>query len=134
VVYIVKGGKKKEVKLIALEAEAVFSLYIPATGEGTSFESFAEIIAHLRAPNGCPWDREQTHETLRKHMLEESYEAISAIDSGNFVDMREEFGDLLLQVVLQSQIANEEGQFNINQVVQGIYSKIVRRHPHVFGE
>jgi tetrapyrrole methylase family protein/MazG family protein len=134
VVYIVKGGKKKEAKLIALEAEAGFSLYIPATGEGTSFESFAEIVAHLRAPNGCPWDREQTHETLRKHMLEESYEAISAIDSGDFVDMREEFGDLLLQVVLQSQIANEEGQFNINQVVQGIYSKIVRRHPHVFGD
>jgi tetrapyrrole methylase family protein / MazG family protein len=134
VVYIVKGGKKKEVKLIAFEAETGFSLYIPATGEGTSFESFAEIVAHLRAPNGCPWDREQTHETLRKHMLEESYEAISAIDSGDFVDMREEFGDLLLQVVLQSQIANEEGQFNINQVIQGIYSKIVRRHPHVFGD
>jgi tetrapyrrole methylase family protein/MazG family protein len=109
-------------------------LYIPALGEGTSFESFSEIIAHLRAPNGCPWDREQTHETLRKHLLEESYEAISAIDSGDFADMREEFGDLLLQVVLQSQIATEEGEFNVNEVVQGIHSKIVRRHPHVFGE
>ena len=109
-------------------------LYIPALSEGTSFESFAEIIAHLRAPDGCPWDREQTHETLRKHLLEEAYEAISAIDSGDFADMREEFGDLLLQVVLQSQIANEEGQFNVNQVVQGIHSKIVRRHPHVFGD
>jgi tetrapyrrole methylase family protein/MazG family protein len=110
------------------------SLYIPELGEGTSFESFAEIVAHLRAPNGCPWDREQTHETLRKHLLEESYEAIAAIDSGDFADMREEFGDLLLQVVLQSQIANEEGQFNVNQVIQGIHSKIVRRHPHVFGD
>jgi tetrapyrrole methylase family protein/MazG family protein len=109
-------------------------LYIPALGEGTSFESFVEIVAHLRAPDGCPWDKEQTHETLRKHLLEETYEAISAIDSGDFTDMREEFGDLLLQVVLQSQIANEEGQFNINQVVQGIHSKIVRRHPHVFGD
>ena len=109
-------------------------LYVPALGEGTSFESFAEIVAHLRAPNGCPWDREQTHETLRKHLLEESYEAISAIDSGDFRDMREEFGDLLLQVVLQSQIANEEGQFNVNQVIHGIHSKIVRRHPHVFGD
>ena len=88
----------------------------------------------MRAPNGCPWDREQTHETLRKHLLEESYEAISAIDSGDFTDMREEFGDLLLQIVLQSQIANEEGQFNVNQVVHGIHSKIVRRHPHVFGD
>lgn len=109
-------------------------LYVPALGEGTSFESFAEIVAHLRAPYGCPWDREQTHETLRKHLLEESYEAISAIDSGDFADMREEFGDLLLQVVLQSQIANEEQQFNVNQVIHGIHSKIVRRHPHVFGE
>lgn len=110
------------------------SLYIPPLGDGTSFESFAEIVAHLRAPNGCPWDREQTHESLRKHLLEESYEAIAAIDSGDFADMREEFGDLLLQVVLQSQIANEEDQFNINQVIQGIHSKIVRRHPHVFGD
>lgn len=134
VVCVVKGKEKKEERLSEIGAEANFDLYVPAMGEGTSFEAFAEIIAHLRAPNGCPWDREQTHETLRKHMLEESYEAISAIDSGDFVDMREEFGDLLLQVVLQSQIANEESQFNINQVVQGIYSKIVRRHPHVFGD
>jgi tetrapyrrole methylase family protein / MazG family protein len=133
-IYVVKEGKKKEERLGEVGADAGFSLYIPALGEGTSFESFVEVTAHLRAPNGCPWDREQTHESLRKHVLEESYEAIAAIDSGNFVDMREEFGDLLLQVVLQSQIANEEGQFNVNQVVQGIYSKIVRRHPHVFGD
>ena len=108
--------------------------FIPSLADGTSFESFAEIIAHLRAPNGCPWDREQTHETLRKHLLEESYETIAAIDAGDFNSMREEFGDLLLQIVLQAQIANEEGQFNINQVIQGIYSKIIRRHPHVFGD
>lgn len=130
-------GKIIEEVLGELSGEAFsekLCLYIPALGEGTSFESFAEIVAHLRAPDGCPWDREQTHETLRKHLLEESYEAISAIDSGNFTDMREEFGDLLLQVVLQSQIANEEGQFNVNQVVEGIHSKIVRRHPHVFGD
>ena len=109
-------------------------MYVPALGEGTSFESFAEIVAHLRAPDGCPWDKEQTHESLRKHLLEESYEAIAAIDSGDFNSMREEFGDLLLQAVLQSQIANDEGQFNINQVIHGIHSKIVRRHPHVFGD
>ncbi len=108
--------------------------FIPALGEGTSFESFAEIVAHLRAPNGCPWDREQTHESLRKHLLEESYEAISAIDSNDFTDMREEFGDLLLQIVLQAQIANEEKQFNVNEVIQDIHAKIVRRHPHVFGD
>jgi tetrapyrrole methylase family protein/MazG family protein len=137
VVFVISGEQKKEERIMEL-GEAGWSgdlvLYIPPLGEGTSFESFAEIVAHLRAPNGCPWDREQTHETLRKHLLEESYEAISAIDSGDFADMREEFGDLLLQVVLQSQIANEEQQFNINQVIQGIHSKIVRRHPHVFGD
>src|SRR6266496_492037 len=137
VIFVVEEGKKKEERLIEFGDNGFperFSLYVPALGEGTSFESFAEIVAHLRAPNGCPWDREQTHESLRKHLLEESYEAISAIDSGDFVDMREEFGDLLLQVVLQSQIANEEGEFNVNQVIHGIHSKIVRRHPHVFGD
>lgn len=136
-VYVTKGAKKREERIETISGDDFSEdtcLYLPPLGEGTSFESFAEIVAHLRAPNGCPWDREQTHQTLRKHLLEESYEAISAIDSGDFVDMREEFGDLLLQVVLQSQIANEEGQFNINQVVQGIYSKIIRRHPHVFGD
>lgn len=137
VVYIVESGKKKEERLGELgEDNYSESLcwYITPLGEGTSFESFAEIIAHLRAPYGCPWDREQTHESLRKHLLEESYETIAAIDSGDFTSMREEFGDLLLQVVLQAQIANEEGQFNVNQVIEGIYSKIIWRHPHVFGD
>jgi tetrapyrrole methylase family protein/MazG family protein len=136
-VFLVEGGKARAEKLTESTAHSFSEktcLYVPALEEGTSFESFAEIVAHLRAPNGCPWDREQTHETLRKHLLEESFEAISAIDSGDFSDMREEFGDLLLQIVLQAQIANEEGQFNVNQVIQGIHSKIVRRHPHVFGE
>ncbi len=137
VVYFIESGKQKEESIEAMGGDDFSEntcIYVPALSEGTSFESFAEIVAHLRAPNGCPWDREQTHESLRKHLLEEAYEAITAIDSGDFADMREEFGDLLLQIVLQSQIANEEGQFNVNQVVQGIYSKIVRRHPHVFGE
>jgi tetrapyrrole methylase family protein/MazG family protein len=109
-------------------------LFVPSLGKGTSLEAFQEVVAHLRAPNGCPWDREQTHESLRKHMLEESYEAIAAIDSGNFSAMREEFGDLLLQVMLNSQIASEEGEFTFNDVVKGVYDKIIRRHPHVFGE
>jgi tetrapyrrole methylase family protein/MazG family protein len=137
-VHVVGDGKQKEVRIDELSEDdfsANACLYVPALAEGTSFESFAEIVAHLRAPeDGCPWDKEQTHESLRKHLLEESYEAISAIDSGDFISMREEFGDMLLQVVLQSQIANDENQFNVNQVVQGIYSKIVRRHPHVFGD
>jgi tetrapyrrole methylase family protein/MazG family protein len=110
------------------------SLYVPSLGEGTSLEAFQEVVAHLRAPNGCPWDREQTHASLRKHLLEESYEALTAIDSGDFKAMREEFGDLLLQIMLNSQIAAEDGEFTINDVVKGIYDKIIRRHPHVFGE
>jgi len=137
VVFLAEGEKRKEERLGELGGDDFSDgtcLFVPALGEGTSFESFVEIVAHLRAPNGCPWDKEQTHETLRKHLLEESYEAISAIDSADFADMREEFGDLLLQIVLQSQIANEEGQFNVNQVAQGIHLKIVRRHPHVFGD
>ena len=137
VIYVVHDGRKKEERIESISGDDIpeaTCFYVPPLGEGTSFESFAEIVAHLRAPYGCPWDREQTHETLRKHLLEESYEAISAIDSGDFTDMREEFGDLLLQVVLQSQIANEERQFNVNQVIQGIHAKIVRRHPHVFGD
>ncbi len=112
---------------------ALTSLYVPPLGEGTSLEAFQEIVAHLRAPNGCPWDRKQTHASLRQHLLEESYEALEAIDSGDFGAMREEFGDLLLQIMLNSQIASEEGEFTANQVIQGIYDKIVRRHPHIFG-
>jgi tetrapyrrole methylase family protein/MazG family protein len=137
IVQWVSEGKRIEERLDEMNGKLFGNdvcLYVSSLGEGTSFESFAEIVAHLRAPDGCPWDKEQTHETLRKHLLEETYEAISAIDSGDFTDMREEFGDLLLQIVLQSQIANEEGLFNVNQVVQGIHSKIVRRHPHVFGD
>jgi tetrapyrrole methylase family protein/MazG family protein len=110
------------------------SLYVPPLEAGTSFEAFQEIVAHLRAPNGCPWDREQTHESLRTHLLEESYEALEAIDAGDVDGMHEEFGDLLLQVVLHAQIANEEGEFSINSVIKKIHDKIVRRHPHVFGE
>lgn len=138
VIQVVESGKSKEERELGGLENFDFSgstcWYVPSLGEGTSFESFAEIVAHLRAPNGCPWDREQTHESLRKHLLEEAYEAISAIDSGDFSHMREEFGDLLLQIVLQSQIANEEEQFNVNQVIRDIHAKIVRRHPHVFGD
>jgi len=137
VVQWIFGSEKREERIEELDG-ADFSgdscLYIPPLREGTSFEAFAEIVAHLRAPDGCPWDMEQTHESLRRHLLEEAYEAISAIDSGDFADMKEEFGDLLLQIVLQSQIASEENQFNMNQVIHGIHSKIVRRHPHVFGD
>ena len=110
------------------------SLYLPPLEKGTSFEAFQEIIAHLRAPNGCPWDREQTHQTLRTNLLEETYEALEALDTDDPAKMREEFGDLLLQLTLHAQIANEYGEFNFAQVIKQIYDKIIRRHPHVFGD
>lgn len=136
VVKIVESGKWKEERLIDFgnDFSSVINLYIPSLGEGTSFESFAEIVAHLRAPDGCPWDKEQTHQTLRKHLLEESYETISAMDSNNPNEMCEEFGDLLLQIVLNAQIASEAKEFNATQVIKHIYDKIIRRHPHVFGD
>lgn len=109
-------------------------LYVPPLGEGTSFEAFQEIVAHLRAPNGCPWDREQTHESLRPHLMGEAYEALAAMDSGDPAEMSEEFGDLLLQIVLNAQIASEEGEFTMADVFKGIYDKIIRRHPHVFSD
>jgi tetrapyrrole methylase family protein/MazG family protein len=110
------------------------TLYLPALQPGCSFEAFQEIIARLRAPDGCPWDRQQTHQTLRTHLLEETYEALSALDADDQQHMREEFGDLLLQIVLHAQIASESGEFSMVQVIKGIYDKIIRRHPHVFGD
>lgn len=109
-------------------------LYIPSLGENTAFEDFQELIAHLRAPEGCPWDREQTHQTLRTNLLEETYEVLAAIDQGDVKAMQEEFGDLLLQIVLHAQIAAEYGEFNMSDVIHGIHTKLVRRHPHVFGD
>jgi tetrapyrrole methylase family protein/MazG family protein len=110
------------------------SLYVPPLGPATSFEAFQEVIAHLRAPNGCPWDREQTHRSLRPYLMEETYEVLTALDAGDVDALQEELGDLLLQIVLHAQIAQEEGEFTIADVLQGVNNKIVYRHPHVFGE
>jgi tetrapyrrole methylase family protein/MazG family protein len=110
------------------------SLYLPPLGDFTSFEGFQDLIAHLRAPEGCPWDREQTHLTLRTNLLEEAYETITAIDNEDPKEMQEEFGDLLLQIVLQTQIASEGGEFTMADVIRGIHTKLVRRHPHVFSD
>jgi len=93
-----------------------------------------EIMRRLRAPDGCPWDREQSLESLKKNLVEETYEVIDAIDSGDRSLLREELGDLLLQVVFQSQICAEEGAFDFQAVAQSIADKLVRRHPHVFGD
>lgn len=109
-------------------------LYLPPLGSDTSFERFQEIVARLRAPDGCPWDRQQTHASLRRYLLEETYETLGAIDSESVEGMREELGDLLLQIVLHAQIAVEEGEFSMAEVLQAITRKLVRRHPHVFGE
>ncbi|HNT55298.1 MAG TPA: nucleoside triphosphate pyrophosphohydrolase [Anaerolineaceae bacterium] len=110
------------------------ALYIPALGEGTSLEAFHEVVAHLRAPDGCPWDRKQTHASLRPYLLEETYEALAALDAAQSDKMAEEFGDLLLQIVLHAQIASEAGTFRLADILQGVTSKIIRRHPHVFGD
>lgn len=97
------------------------------------FETLVEIIARLRAPDGCPWDREQTHASLREFLLQESYEVLAALDEGNSEKLCQELGDLLLQIVLHTQIATEAGEFKLSDVMQGINTKLIRRHPHVFG-
>lgn len=100
----------------------------------TAIEQLRAVVARLRAPDGCPWDREQTHSTLRKDLLEEAHEVVEAIDNKDDAHLREELGDLLLQVVMHSQIAGEEGRFDFDAVAAGIAEKLIRRHPHVFGE
>lgn len=109
-------------------------LYIPPLAPDAATEAFQEVVAHLRAPDGCPWDKEQTLESLGPSLLEESYEALDALDSGDMDGLREELGDMLLIIFMLSQIASEEGEFALADVVQGIHRKIVYRHPHVFGE
>jgi MazG family protein len=101
---------------------------------GAWFEKLVEVMARLRAPGGCPWDREQTHATLRTYLIEEAYEVLEALDGADDVKFAEELGDLLLQVVFHAQMADEEGRFTIVDVIREIYEKMIRRHPHVFGE
>lgn len=101
---------------------------------GERFERFVKIIAALRAPDGCPWDRAQTHETLKKYFLEETGEAVEAIDNHDDENLCEELGDVLLQIVLHAQIASEGDRFNIDDVIRGISQKMIRRHPWVFGD
>lgn len=112
------------------------SVYIPARkkDERFDFTPFTEIMRRLREPGGCPWDREQTPESLRKHILEEAYEVIEAIDTGDKELLCEELGDLLLQIVFQARIAEETGSFSMQDVIDGISEKMIRRHPHIFGD
>lgn len=99
-----------------------------------AFDQFVATISALRAPDGCPWDREQTHQSIAHNMIEEAYEAVDAIESKDVAHLREELGDVLLQVVLQSQIAQDAGEFSIEDVAADVNAKMVRRHPHVFGD
>jgi tetrapyrrole methylase family protein / MazG family protein len=101
---------------------------------GKKFEELVALVAKLRGPEGCPWDREQNFETLKPMLLEEAYEVLEALDSGNRSDFCGELGDLLFQVVFHAQLGAEEGSFRIEDVIQRILSKMIRRHPHVFGD
>ncbi len=106
-------------------------------GENNPKELFAEsvaIMARLRAPGGCPWDREQTFSTIRKYTLEETYEVLDAIEREHWADLADELGDLLLQVLFYAEMASEAGYFSISDVLSGLNRKLIRRHPHVFGE
>jgi tetrapyrrole methylase family protein/MazG family protein len=126
--------KKKVRKPLKQRASAA---KIPAARKesaGLWFERLIKLQARLRAPDGCPWDVEQTHLTLRTYLIEEAYEVLEALESGNDAKFAEELGDLLLQVVFHAQIATEQGRFTAADVVREIHQKMVRRHPHVFGE
>ncbi len=106
----------------------------PIVSMSSPIDRLREIVAQLRSPDGCPWDREQTHQSLKPHLVEECYELIDAIDAGNDEELKEELGDLLLQVVLHSQMASEASRFTLDEVATTIADKLVNRHPHVFGE
>lgn len=113
-------------------------VYVPAADRDEvhyrTFEKLHEIVSVLRSPEGCPWDREQTHRSLRKYFIEEVFEAVETIDNEDIDAMREELGDVLLQIMLHSQIEEEQGRFSVYDVIAGLSEKLVRRHPHVFGE
>lgn len=145
VTIVTAAGSKDEqiinVPLYELDRNAkvsnLTSVYIPpVTDEEILYKNFAklrEIIAVLRSPNGCPWDKEQTHESLKRYLIEETYEVIDAIDKGDIDNLIEELGDVLLQVMLHAQIGEDEGYFTIDDVIEGLSAKMIRRHPHVFG-
>jgi MazG family protein len=124
--------------LITMNADALTDA-LPAQAcsepsEGGPLQELRAIVARLRAPGGCPWDREQTHASLRGGLLEEAYEVVEALDRAEDADLCEELGDLLLQVVMHCQIAAEEGRFDLDDAARVVSEKLVRRHPHVFGE
>ena len=107
---------------------------VPSSRQGERLLDLVRVMARLRGPGGCPWDREQTHASLARHLLEETHETLDAIDAGDGDRLREELGDVLLQVVFHAQMAADEEAWDVDDVAQGIVEKLIRRHPHVFGE
>jgi len=126
-----KKHRKKRSKLRRVTAKSRQSKELTP---GKWFEKLVAVQVRLRAPNGCPWDREQTHQTLRTYLIEEAYEVLDALETGDDAKFAEELGDLLLQVLFHSQIAREERRFTIVDVIREIHDKMIRRHPHVFGK
>jgi tetrapyrrole methylase family protein/MazG family protein len=107
---------------------------VPSSQHGERLLDLVRVMARLRAPGGCPWDHEQTHRSLARHLLEETYETLDAIDAGDADALRDELGDVLLQVVFHAQIAADDGRWDVDDVAEGIVAKLIRRHPHVFGD
>src|SRR5690242_6761019 len=106
----------------------------PFDAASTEFERLCQIVARLRAPGGCPWDREQTNESILPQLIEESYELVGAVRANDLNNFREELGDILLHVVMHAEITRELGRFDIGAVIAEVAEKLIRRHPHVFGE
>ena len=129
---VAPAAKKSAAPKAAKPSEVIATTAQPSPGDW--FEKLVAIQKRLREPGGCPWDIEQTHQTLRTYLIEEAYEVLDAIDSGEDAKFVEELGDLLLQVTFHSQIASETNRFDISDVVQSIHDKMIRRHPHVFGD
>ena len=115
------------------QSQSASQMFFPDQELGT-FDTLVDIVAKLRAPKGCPWDREQTHDSLKRNLLEESYEVMEAIDQGNPDILSEELGDLMVQVVFHADIAREAGDFQLEDVLRNINAKLIRRHPHVFSD
>ena len=117
-----------------MTAMSVPDVYSAATDPGAEFLRLIEIMRRLRAPEGCPWDREQTHESLRPYLIEETYEVLDSIDRRHYEELKKELGDVLLHIVFQAQLAKEEQLFTIHDVLREINEKLIRRHPHVFAD
>jgi MazG family protein len=107
---------------------------VPSSRGGERLLDLIRVQARLREPDGCPWDREQTHQTLARHLLEETHELLEALDADDDVAIRDELGDLLLQATFHAQIASDEGRWDIDDVAEGLVRKLIHRHPHVFGD